>query len=358
MEMENIRQIVVGKNNMYCNVLGDGPYGSLYKIDLNKKTWKELENCGFSEFGIGNVYFTTNHLLLNNMRTDGNAGGIVVNLKNDKAKHYEFIAVNNENIYYALFDGKYIKAYKTNLDFSNKKYLGEVKDYEYMYTLENLDDNYLYYYSMKVGKTKKIKLRTKAERAKYQVKGLSKEVRKEYVKILRKHIKWANDFVDFGFADINKDGKKDLIVEEHVFHEPEDTNIYINKTNKVLKSVLYGSISKIYKNYILAKGDYLGNLALSYGNTEDIYKIDGKGKIHHMYSYSNQYNYSEPTMYDSSKEENEYDNDVYYNKLVGNKMKKISKKEYEKFASKFKEFKYDLPLKQLTIGNIEKYVSE
>ena len=77
-----------------------------------------------------------------------------------------------------------------------------------------------------------------------------------------------------------------------------------------------------------------------------------------MYSYSNQYNYSGPTMYDSSKEENEYDNDVYYNKLVGNKMKKISKKEYEKFASKFKEFKYDLPLKQLTIGNIEKYVSE
>lgn len=159
MEMENIRQIVVGKNNM---------------------------------------------------RTDGNAGGIVVNLKNDKAKHYEFIAVNNKNIYYALFDGKYIKAYKTNLDFSNKKYLGEVKGYEYMYTLENLDDNYLYYYSMKVGKTKKIKLRTKAERAKYQVKGLSKEVRKEYVKILRKHIKWVNDFVDFGFADINKDGKKIL----------------------------------------------------------------------------------------------------------------------------------------------------
>ena len=35
----------------------------------------------------------------------------------------------------------------------------------------------------------------------------------------------------------------------------------------------------------------------------------------------------------------------------------MSKKEYEKFASKFKEFKYDLPLKQLTIGNIEKYVS-
>ena len=165
-------------------------------------------------------------------------------------------------------------------------------------------------------------------------------------------------YIDFGFADINKDGKKDLIVQHYVPHESEDTYIYINKTNKVLKSVVNGLIRKIYKNYVLTEEYYSADSALVFWNTEDIYKIDGKGNFHNIYSYSNTYNYSGTDIPDSNKELNEYDNDVEYFKSVGNKMKKISKKEYEKFASKFKAFKYDLPLKQLTIGNIEKYVSE
>ena len=80
--------------------------------------------------------------------------------------------------------GKYLEIYKADSQFLNEKYLGEIKiNVNYLALLSHVDNNYVYYFNG--SELKKAKPRTKAERTKYQVKGLSKEVRKEYAKILR-----------------------------------------------------------------------------------------------------------------------------------------------------------------------------
>ena len=92
---------------------------------------------------------------------------------------------------------------------------------------------------------------------------------------------------------------------------------------------------------------------MDYGYDENIYDIIAKEGFEEVYSYKR--SCFDPAVggLEGKREET-----VAYKKLFGNKMKKISKKEYKKFVSKFKEIKFDLPLKDLKISNIEKYVSE
>ena len=197
-------------------------------------------------------------------------------------------------------------------------------------------------------------------------KGLSKAVKKEYVKILKKGCvdnNWdSTSNTRFNIVDLNNDGKDDLIVE--TFATPRgrsSCDVYLNFGNKIRKAKIIGvgvngpfgqgsgesggifatDGIKLYKNYVMGAMHFWS----SFVDTKDyeIYRIDKKGNLN--LAYTHHYEFDEM----SSKKSNKY------HKIVNGKPKRISKNEYKKFASKFKEVKKEWH--RWDLENIKEHVS-
>ena len=196
-------------------------------------------------------------------------------------------------------------------------------------------------------------------------KGISKTVKEEYVKILKKGC--VDDYdgmsnTEFNIVDLNNDGKDDLIVE--TFATPRgrsSCDVYLNFGNKIRKAKIIGvgvngpfgqgsgesggifatDGIKLYKNYVMGAMHFWSGGV----DTKDyeIYRIDKKGNLNLAYTYH--YEFDEM----SSKKSNKY------HKIVNGKPKRISKNEYKKFASKFKEVKKEWH--RWDLENIKKHVS-
>ena len=196
-------------------------------------------------------------------------------------------------------------------------------------------------------------------------KGLSKAVKKEYVKILKKGCvdnNWDGmSNTRFNIVDLNNDGKDDLIVETSATPRGlSSCDVYLNFGNKIRKARILGigvngsfrpavetggifatDGIKLYKNYVMGAMHFWSGFV----DTKDyeIYRIDKKGNLNLAYTYH--YEFDEM----SSKKSNKY------HKIVNGKPKRISKNEYKKFASKFKEVKKEWH--RWDLENIKEHVS-
>lgn len=216
-------------------------------------------------------------------------------------------------------------------------------------------------------------------------KGLSKAVKKEYVKILKKAWNYRASYDEefsnkpeeefyqheapfFKIADVNNDGKKDLLQTSGTdAHGSAWYDIYLDGAKGVVKLKIVDYKGKnmtgeagnviarindgvsLYKNYIKLK--YYTFISILSIYTENIYKVDNNGKMKLI--YNNDYRY----INGGTKEERKpFEKELRNNfiKMVNGKKKKISKKEYKKFASKFKLIKGGWH--PLTLENIKKYV--
>ena len=210
-------------------------------------------------------------------------------------------------------------------------------------------------------------------------KGLSKAVKKEYTKILKKHILTEKEWEEAGFpsyqfmiTDVNNDGKNDLLLwKRWSLQTPGDTEVYINKNNRISKAKvyyfdpntnkykhgtgedaeLYGLNFKIYKNYIM--GTFARTYGHAYGDKSwagemsTIYKCDERGNIKEVYSGEKSGVSNDNLKFVRIDQEG-------YKKVQNGKIKKISKKEFNNFASKFKEVKEKW--QELSEETIKKYV--
>ena len=165
----------------------------------------------------------------------------------------------------------------------------------------------------------------------------------------------------FIIADINDDGKKELLIGYFGSYangrSTGDGAVYINKNNKAIKTKFYyvseiGEKSLIddamwqndylsYKNYLMipfysARDDTISN-------HEVIYKLDKKGIFTQIY-----HRIERTSMLTDETIENTC------TKLVDGKPKEISVEKYDKFASKFKKINGGWNI--VTLDNIKKYV--
>lgn len=188
-------------------------------------------------------------------------------------------------------------------------------------------------------------------------KGLSKVVKKEYSKILKRSLDAIPDPIIFTpyftIADINNDGKEDLILETfRNAHCDTFYDIYLNSNNKkIIKAKVdgfeAGKSIKSYKNYVMAVNWHLSDV---YFCSDCIYKTDKNGNFKEV--YKRYY-----TMKQSEEDWNkvtEIKKDNQCIKVVNGKEKKISRKEYNNFTSKFKEVKGKWY--KVSLNNIRKYV--
>ena len=198
-------------------------------------------------------------------------------------------------------------------------------------------------------------------------KGLNKTMKKEYVKILKDILVKETEAEAMGYepyfiiADINDDGKKDLLIGYFgSFADGRSTGdgaVYINRNNKAIKTKFY-YVSEIgektliddamwqndylsYKNYLMipfysARDDTVNN-------HEVIYKLDKKGIFTQIY-----HRIERTSMLTDETIENTC------TKLIEGKPKEISVKEYDKFASKFKKINGGWYI--VTLKNIKKYI--
>ena len=208
-------------------------------------------------------------------------------------------------------------------------------------------------------------------------KGLSNAVKKEYTKVLKKYIlkeKEGAPIVNYQFmiTDVNNDSKKDLLLWKRWSAEvPGEIEVYINKNNRISKAKVYyfdsdtnkyktmdnntmdmfGSGIKVSKNYIM--GTFGRTYQQAYDDKSyaeeayDIYKSDGKGNIKRVYSGD------KLGIADNDLKFVRIDQEEY-KKVQNGKIKKISKKEFNNFASKFKEVKEKW--QELSEETIKKYV--
>ena len=208
-------------------------------------------------------------------------------------------------------------------------------------------------------------------------KGLSNAVKKEYTKVLKKYIlkeKEGAPIVNYQFmiTDVNNDSKKDLLLWKRWSAEvPGEIEVYINKNNRISKAKVYyfdsdtnkyktmdnntmdmfGSGIKVFKNYIM--GTFGRTYQQAYDDKSyaeeayDIYKSDGKGNIKRVYSGD------KLGIADNDLKFVRIDQEEY-KKVQNGKIKKISKKEFNNFASKFKEVKEKW--QELSEETIKKYV--
>ena len=180
-------------------------------------------------------------------------------------------------------------------------------------------------------------------------KGLSKVVKKEYSKILKNSIVTGEDAIiftpHFQIADINNDGKEDLILETfRNSHGDTSYDIYLNSNKFGFEA---GESIKSYKNYVMAVTWHLSDV---YFCSDCIYKTDKNGNFKEV--YKRYY-----TMKQSEEDWNkvtEIKKDNQCIKVVNGKEKKISRKEYNNFALKFKEVKGKWY--KVSLNNIRKYV--
>lgn len=208
-------------------------------------------------------------------------------------------------------------------------------------------------------------------------KGLSKAVKKEYTKVLKKYIlkeKEGAPIVTYEFmiTDVNNDSKKDLLLWKRWSAEvPGEIEVYINKNNRISKAKVYyfdsdtnkyktmdnnamdmfGSGIKVFKNYIM--GTFGRTYQQAYDDKSyaeeayDIYKSDGKGNIKRVYS-GDKLGIADNDLKFVRIDQEEYE------KVQNGRIKKISKKEFNNFASKFKEVKEKW--QTLSEETIKKYV--
>lgn len=208
-------------------------------------------------------------------------------------------------------------------------------------------------------------------------KGLSKAVKKEYTKVLKKYIlkeKEGAPIVTYEFmiTDVNNDSKKDLLLWKRWSAEvPGEIEVYVNKNNRISKAKVYyfdsdtnkyktmdnnamdmsGSGIKVFKNYIM--GTFGRTYQQAYDDKSyaeeayDIYKSDGKGNIKRVYS-GDKLGIADNDLKFVRIDQEEYE------KVQNGRIKKISRKEFNNFASKFKEVKEKW--QTLSEETIKKYV--
>ena len=208
-------------------------------------------------------------------------------------------------------------------------------------------------------------------------KGLSNAVKKEYTKVLKKYIlkeKEGAPIVTYQFmiTDVNNDSKKDLLLWKRWSAEvPGEIEVYVNKNNRISKAKVYyfdsdtnkyktmdnnamdmfGSGIKVFKNYIM--GTFGRTYQQAYDDKSyaeeayDIYKSDGKGNIKRVYS-GDKLGIADNDLKFVRIDQEEYE------KVQNGRIKKISKKEFNNFASKFKEVKEKW--QTLSEETIKKYV--
>ena len=208
-------------------------------------------------------------------------------------------------------------------------------------------------------------------------KGLSNAVKKEYTKVLKKYIlkeKEGAPIVTYQFmiTDVNNDSKKDLFLWKRWSAEvPGEIEVYVNKNNRISKAKIYyfdsdtnkyktmdnnamdmfGSGIKVFKNYIM--GTFGRTYQQAYDDKSyaeeayDIYKSDGKGNIKRVYS-GDKLGIADNNLKFVRIDQEEYE------KVQNGRIKKISKKEFNNFASKFKEVKEKWQF--LSEETIKKYV--
>ena len=205
-------------------------------------------------------------------------------------------------------------------------------------------------------------------------KGLSKAVKKEYTKVLKKYIlkeKEGAPIVTYEFmiTDVNNDSKKDLFLWKRWSAEvPGEIEVYVNKNNRISKAKVYyfdsytnkyktmdnnamdmfGSGIKVFKNYIM--GTFGRTYQQAYDDksyADDIYKSDGKGNIKRVYS-GDKLGIADNDLKFVRIDQEEYE------KVQNGRIKKISRKEFNNFASKFKEVKEKW--QTLSEETIKKYV--
>lgn len=154
--------------------------------------------------------------------------------------------------------------------------------------------------------------------------------------------------IDFILYDINKDGRKELIVSGVVGPKAEDVSIiYSPKKNKYIKTFILGRVEKISSKGVYTSEWCQSGAGLYHSEIRYVYQLDSSGKANMVLS-----KYTD-TEYDMGTQKYKTTGAGYF-KYSGKKETKITKKNYQSLIQKYKFKKATTHL--ITTENIEKYV--
>lgn len=154
--------------------------------------------------------------------------------------------------------------------------------------------------------------------------------------------------IDFILYDIDKDGRKELIVGGVVGPQAEDVSIiYSPKKNKYIKTVILGRVEKVSSKGVYTSDWCQSGAGLYHSEMRYVYQLDSSGKANMVLS-----KYTD-TEYDMGDKKDKITG-VGYSKYNDGKEIKITKKKYQSLIQKYKLKKATTYL--ITTENIEKYV--
>ena len=154
--------------------------------------------------------------------------------------------------------------------------------------------------------------------------------------------------IDFILYDINKDGRKELIVSGVVGPKAEDVSIiYSPKKNKYIKTVILGRVEKVSSKGVYTSDWCQSGAGLYHSEMRYVYKIGSSGKAYMVLS---EYTDSE---YDMRTKKDKITG-VGYFKYNDGKETKITKKKYQSLIQKYKLKRVYMRL--ITTENIKKHV--
>lgn len=153
---------------------------------------------------------------------------------------------------------------------------------------------------------------------------------------------------EFLLYDVDKDGRKELIINGYVGGKSEQVSIiYCHKKNKYVKTVMLGHVEKVS-----SKGIYTSDIATSgagynFYESRYVYRLNSDGKAYEILNKSVTSEYS-PSIDDYKT------TSIKYYKCKGEKETKITKKRFNALLEKYK-LKH-ANMHQITTENIKKYV--
>lgn len=155
--------------------------------------------------------------------------------------------------------------------------------------------------------------------------------------------------IDFLLYDINKDGRKELIVSGVVGSQAEDVSIiYSPKKNKYIKTVILGRVEKVSSKGIYTSEWCQSGAGLYHSEMKYVYQLYSSGKANMVLSKYTDMEYDMGTQKYKTK-------GAGYSKYSGGKKEtRITKKKYQSLIQKYKLKKATTHL--ITTENIKKYV--